>query len=252
MLLSLSKQLKPVKTAICFLTVSQWSDSSKAGVCLYLGRFSIFALFLHTAENYFSSIVFPVRLSSQWLCCFPAPSSFFFFILTQRLVLLFFLSFCRHHLVLQKHPWAGGAQTANSGSLITRLSREKPHLLCLLLVYPAILSVSAPTPTPTGLKIFPLFLTSVLLVINWDEHVGWRPLEGGSDPPGNVCVREYYYGSVWLCVYVCNPAKMIQDMVSQSILPWSANHINSSLKGKTHLWLLKKTEQLIKKSNVTF
>lgn len=176
----------------------------------------------------------------------------FFFILTQRLVLLFFLSFCRHHLVLQKHPWAGGAQTANSGSLITRLSREKPHLLCLLLVYPAILSVSAPTPTPTGLKIFPLFLTSVLLVINWDEHVGWRPLEGGSDPPGNVCVREYYYGSVWLCVYVCNPAKMIQDMVSQSILPWSANHINSSLKGKTHLWLLKKTEQLIKNSNVTF
>lgn len=57
MTLSPSEQLKPVKTTICFPTVSPGSDSSKAGVCLYLGRFSIFALFPRCAEHYFLSIV---------------------------------------------------------------------------------------------------------------------------------------------------------------------------------------------------
>lgn len=143
-------------------------------------------------------------------------SLFIFFFPFLRCDFFFFPPVSRHHLVLQKHPWAWGAQTANSGCLITCLSRERRHLLCLLLAYPAILSTSAPTPTPTGLKIFPLFLTSVLLVINWDEHVGWRPLEGGSDPPGNVCVCILLWKCVTVCrcVWVCNQAKMIQDMVS--------------------------------------
>lgn len=59
MTLSLSEQLNPVRIAICSLTVSLGSGSSKAGVCLYLGRFSIFALFPHGAEHYFLSIVLP-------------------------------------------------------------------------------------------------------------------------------------------------------------------------------------------------
>lgn len=58
MTLLLPEQLKPVKIAICSLAVSLGSDSSKAGVCLYLGRFSIFALFPHGAKHYFLSIVF--------------------------------------------------------------------------------------------------------------------------------------------------------------------------------------------------
>lgn len=57
MTLSLSEQLKPVKIAICSPTVLLGSDSSKAGACLYLGRFSIFALFPRGAEHYFLSIV---------------------------------------------------------------------------------------------------------------------------------------------------------------------------------------------------
>lgn len=57
MTLWLSEQLKPVRAAICSPTVSLGSDSSKAGVCLYLGRFSILALFPHGAEHYFLPIV---------------------------------------------------------------------------------------------------------------------------------------------------------------------------------------------------
>lgn len=69
MILSLSKQLKPVRLAICFLTVSRWCDSSKAGVCLYLGRFSIFCSISAHGGALFSIYCFVDCLSSPGLCC---------------------------------------------------------------------------------------------------------------------------------------------------------------------------------------
>lgn len=99
MILSPSKQLKPVSAAACFLTVSQRSDSSKAGVCLYLGRFSIFALFLHTAEHYFVPIVFETVFHLQRFVVFSLPVSpcydgtFFPLFFSLIPFLLFLLSF---------------------------------------------------------------------------------------------------------------------------------------------------------------
>lgn len=175
---SLSKQLKPVKIAICFLTVSPWSDSSKAGVCLYLGRFSIFALFLHTAEHYFVSIVLQAVFHLQ---------GFVVFSLSRRLslshpltswLLLSFPSLLFYTLILYctVTVTAGLDHIHNypPSPTVPPTSNYLPHnppsytstdpsfnsFLVLLLSFLSFLLLLL--LYPTGLEIFPLFLTSVL------------------------------------------------------------------------------------------
>lgn len=163
-----SKQLKPVSTAACFLTVSQRSDSSKAGFCLYLGRFSIFALFLHTAEHYFVPIVFETVFHLQGFVVFSLPISPcydgtfslffphpFFFLLFPLIV----YSSCLACLV------------AHNPLTFPFLPDPKPLTFPASCFFPPPFSIlpslllSSPFFYPTGLEmqIAPLFLTSVLL-----------------------------------------------------------------------------------------
>lgn len=176
---SLSKQLKPVKIAICFLTVSPWSDSSKAGVCLYLGRFSIFALFLHTAEHYFVSIVLQAVFHLQ---------GFVVFSLSRRLslshpltswLLLSFPSVLFYTLILyctvtvtadldHIHNYPPLPPTAPPTSYYlphnppSSTSTDPSFNSFLVLLLSFLSSLLHLLLYPTGLEIFPLFLTSVL------------------------------------------------------------------------------------------
>lgn len=189
------------------------------GVCLYLGRFSIFALFLHTAEHYFLSIVLQTVfhlwgfvVSSFSLCLSLSRRDF----LSSPLFPLT-LSFTVHHPVLYSSSDTGlGAHKepthpSPSGPPITCPTHHLALKAVLLLICfsppsAAFLPFFSPfLPPSTKTPLLLLFLLFCLLpillltpqawrsflcswhlfcsVINWDEHVGWRPVEGELRPP---------------------------------------------------------------------
>lgn len=185
MILPLSKQLRPVKIAIRFLTISQWSDSSKAGVCLYLGRFSIFALFLHTAQHYFVSIVlwtvfhlrgFVVFSLSCRLSRSPPLTSWVLFFLPPSVLQFHLVLYSESSTGLEAHKWR-----THSPLTAPHTSNHLPHqttpalkihrdLLLLLPISPAILSPPAlhlATPTPTPHRPGDRFFVPDICFVGW-------------------------------------------------------------------------------------
>lgn len=162
MILSFSKHRKPVKNAICFLTVSWRSDSSKAGVCLYLGRFSIFALFLHTAQHYFVSIVFVDRLSSPGLCCFltlsPSLTRSPSYVVTSSLSLLQFhlLLYSNNNTTLKAHKQLTRPTLAAPATSSHLPHANHPALKAPMLYLPASYCSFIPLLPPSSPFLLPL------------------------------------------------------------------------------------------------
>lgn len=168
MILPLSKRLKPVRTVVCFLTVSQWSDSSKAGFVFILAGFQSLLYFctlrsiilypLFFMRPSFISRGFVVFLTPRLslLCCyfcflFSLPASLLQFHLVLNSNCVARLK-ARYQLTApaRTEPWNLGPPDSN-----------KPPGWKSTNTFPA----SPPSTSwfyPTGLELLPLFLTSVL------------------------------------------------------------------------------------------
>lgn len=176
------KAAETCQPAACFLTVSKRSDSSKAGVCLYLGRFSIFALFLHTAEHYFVPIVFETAFYLQGFVVFSLPISPSY----DGYFLSFFSS---SFFPVSSCCFFYSSVLAHLQALSTSFKQNPQPLAfpasCFLPPPSAPPPLSSPFFIPQGWRWRSLLCSWHLFcwVINWDEHVGWGPGEGVLRPP---------------------------------------------------------------------
>lgn len=183
--MSLSKHLKPVKIAICSLTVSQWSDSSKVGglslswqvfnLCsISAHRWALFAIhFFVDCPSSPSFVVFSLS--------YPPPKKkknrdFFF-----SRHCYSFIMYCTITVALDStHP----TLTAPPSSHHLHLTSLKALNTLRLLPPPLLPTLLLPSPfTPQAWRSFLCSWHLFCWVINWDEHVGWRPVEGELRPP---------------------------------------------------------------------
>jgi len=141
---------------------------------------------------------FSDRLSSPGLCCFLALSPSL--PLTSWLLLLFFPSLLQFHLVLYSNSIAGleahkqnitlptltGPATFDHLPQTNHWAGKTLASASCFFGYPSSHCSSTPPPPPFTPQAWRSFLCSWHLfcwLINWDEHVGWRPMEGELRPP---------------------------------------------------------------------